>query len=184
MDIQKIYAYFDNIPKNTNLDCLIPNKCILDRGYSPNGYYSLSNADREKLKFSCVRPKWQYYQLNERVFLWYEGDVLKKLIGYTHYSGQTYDGYFECDFSIKTIIRRRLPPLALSKKYCPVNIENLLGREIRHLYFKVGDDGIFDADQLNEKIGFHTELPKNITTVWKFEKWLHKNLRKQRIEWT
>ena len=103
------------------------------------------------------------------MFLWYERNVIKKLIAYTFYPDDMPRVYYECDFNIESIIRRRIPHTVLTRKYCMICADNLLGREIRGFFVDLGpkDSGkgsmrltLYDKNQF-----FYKELPESIRAV-------------------
>lgn len=184
MSPQEIYDVFalSGTDMNENLNLLIEDRYIIKRGHSPNGWFSLSNKNRTKLQMSPVCSGWEYVQLNDTMFLWYERNVIKKLIAYTFYPDDMTRVYYECDFHIESIIRRRIPPTVLTRKYCMICADNLLGREIRGFYVDLGpkDSGkgsmrltLYDKNQF-----FYKELPESIRAIWPFNKWLQRYLRR------
>ena len=183
MDIRdEIYDLFtEGIDRNENRNLSIPDRYIIKRGYSPNGWYSLSNKDRIRLQLSPVAGSWDYVQLNDRMFLWYHGNILKKLIAYADYPDESTRAYFEGDFHIPSIIRRRIPPVVLTRKYCKICADNLLGREIRSFYVNLGakdaEEGFYDIRLYDKKLFFHSPVPQKIDAIWPFNKWFQRRLR-------
>lgn len=183
MDIRdEIYDLFtEGIDRNENRNLSIPDRYIIKRGHSPNGWYSLSNKDRVRLQFSPVAGDWEYVQLNSRMFLWYCGDVLKKLIAYADYPDESTRAYFEGDFHITSIIRRRIPPTVLTRKYCKICADNLFGREIRSFYVNLGKkeagDGFCDIRLYDKGLFSRVAIPKKIDAIWPFNKWFQHSLR-------
>ncbi|MEG1991045.1 MAG: hypothetical protein RR351_03055, partial [Christensenella sp.] len=136
---EQIYELFTSeATRNENQNQIIRDEYIIKRGHSPNGWYSLSNKDRVRLGLAPVLNTWDYVQLNNLMFLWYEGDVIKKLIAYADYPDSTTRAYYEGDFHITSIIRRRIPPTVLTRKYCKICSDNLFGREIRNFFVDLG----------------------------------------------
>ncbi|MEG2881930.1 MAG: hypothetical protein RR873_03255, partial [Christensenella sp.] len=136
---EQIYELFTSeATRSENQNQIIRDEYIIKRGHSPNGWYSLSNKDRVRLGLAPVLNTWDYVQLNNLMFLWYEGDVIKKLIAYADYPDSTTRAYYEGDFHITSIIRRRIPPTVLTRKYCKICSDSLFGREIRNFFVDLG----------------------------------------------
>ena len=158
MDIRdEIYDLFtEGIDRNENRNLSIPDRYIIKRGHSPNGWYSLSNKDRIRL-------------------------ILKKLIAYADYPDESTRAYFEGDFHITSIIRRRIPPTVLTRKYCKICADNLFGREIRSFYVNLGEkgigDGFCDIRLYDKGLFSRIALPKKIDAIWSFNKWFQHGLR-------
>ncbi len=184
MNAQQIYEVFarSKTDMNENRNDIIPDKYIIKRGHSPNGWFSLSNKNRVKLQMTPVCGDWDYVQLNDTMFLWYEQKVIKKLIAYTFYPDDTTRSYYECDFHIESIVRRRIPPTVLTRKYCMICADNLFGREIRGFYADLGEknsgNGFMQLSLYDKNECFEKELPCNITAIWAFNKWLQRYLRR------
>ena len=183
MDIRsEIYDIFTSgIDRNENRNILIPDKYIVKRGHSPNGWYSLSNKDRIRVQLSPVVNTWDYVQLNELMFLWYDGDILRKIIAYADYPDGSTRAYFEGDLHITSIIRRRIPPTVLTRKYCSICADNILGREIRSFYVNLGEKGAgkgcYDARLYDKRLLYHGSLPAHIDGIWPFNQWFQRSLR-------
>ena len=185
MNLQdQIYDLFINAgcDRNENQNKVIHDKYIIKRGHSPNGWYSLSNKDRFRLQMTPVGVKWEYVQVNNTMFLWYDGDVLKKLIAYVDYPDGTTRAYYEGDVHITSIIRRRIPPTVLTRKYCKICGDNLLGREIRGFLVDLGEEkgggnGYMDLHLYEKSLCFRSDIPARVDGIWPFNKWLHKYLR-------
>ncbi len=169
---------------NENRNEVIPDKYIIKRGHSPNGWYSLSNKDRLKLQMAPVGNQWDYVRMSENMFLWYEGDILKKLIAYADYEDGTTRAYYEGDFHITSIIRRRIPPTILTRKYCKICGDNLWGREIRGFFVDLGEkgagNGLIDLHLYEKSLWFQKELPAKLNGIWPFHKWFRRFLRNGR----
>ncbi|MEA5001891.1 MAG: hypothetical protein VB081_00115 [Christensenella sp.] len=184
MTAEQIYEIFahSGADMNENRNEALLDKYIIKRGHSPNGWFSLSNKNRIKLQMTPVGNGWDYVQLNESMFLWYEQKTIKKLIAYTFYPDDTTRAYYECDFHIESIIRRRIPPTVLTRKYCMICADNLFGREIRGFYADLGEKnsgkGTMQLSLYDKNEYFFQELPRNITAIWPFNKWLQRFLRR------
>lgn len=187
MSIQdEIYDVFSHAGGNMseNQGKFIRDLYIIKRGHSPNGWYSLANKDRIRLQLSPVCNNWEYVQLNETMFLWYENKIIKKLIAYSFYPDETTRAYYECDFHIESIIRKRIPPTILTRKYCNICADNLLGREIRGCYINLGErgkgNGFVHVSVYDQNSYFRTAIPPDITGIWPFNKWFQRYLRRNR----
>lgn len=184
MTSEQIYDLFScsGSDMDENKNETIADKYIIKRGHSPNGWFSLSNKNRIKLQMTPVCSGWEYVRMNETMFLWYEKNVVKKLIAYIFYPDESTRAYFECDFHIESIIRRRIPPTVLTRKYCMVCAENLFGREIRSFYADLGEKdsgkGFMQLSLYDKNQYFKKQLPKSITAIWPFDKWLQRYLRR------
>ncbi|WP_066684036.1 hypothetical protein [Christensenella intestinihominis] len=183
MDVRtEIYDLFTKgINRDENRNLPIPDQYIIKRGHSPNGWYSLSNKDRIRLQLSPVAGNWDYVQLNDLMFLWYSGDVLKKLIAYSDYPDGSTRAYFEGDFHITSIIRHRIPPTVLTRKYCKICADNLLGREIRSFYVNLGQkgagEGFYDVRLYDKGLFSRVPIPGKVDAIWPFNKWFQHSLR-------
>ncbi|MEG2575279.1 MAG: hypothetical protein RSA41_04515 [Christensenella sp.] len=178
---EQIYELFTSeATRSENQNQIIHDEYIIKRGHSPNGWYSLSNKDRVRLGLAPVLNTWDYVQLNNLMFLWYEGDVIKKLIAYADYPDSTTRAYYEGDFHITSIIRRRIPPTVLTRKYCKICSDNLFGREIRNFFVDLGaknSDSFYEVQLYDKKLFYQAPIPQKINAIWPFNKWFQKNLR-------
>lgn len=183
MDVrEQVYELFTaGIDPNENRNLKIHDKYIIKRGHSPNGWYSLSNKDRVRLQMAPVASDWEYVQLNELMFLWYSGNIVKKLIAYADYPDGTTRAYYEGDFHIESIIRRRIPPTILTRKYCMICADNLFGREIRSFFVDLGDkgagNGFFDVSLYDKNLFLRRGIPRKVNAIWPFNKWFQHSLR-------
>lgn len=183
MELQEqIYNLFTaEVDHNENRNEVIHDHYIIKRGHSPNGWYSLSNKDRIKLQLAPVANDWEYVRLNDLMFLWYSGNVIKKLIAYADHSDGTTRACYEGDFHIESIIRRRIPPTVLTRKYCMICADNLFGREIRSFFVDLGEkdcgNGFVDVRLYDKKRFFHRAVPQKIKGIWQFNKWFQRTLR-------
>ena len=189
MKIQdEIYDIFSQAggDMNENQNKHIRDMYIIKRGHSPNGWYSLSNKDRMILQMTPVSNNWDYVQLNDTMFLWYQGNLVKKLIAYCFYpdDADRTQAYYECDFHMESIIRRRIPPAVLTRKYCTICGDNLLGREIRGCYVNLGErgkgNGFVHVSLYDRNSFLKVPIPTDITGIWPFNKWFQKYLRRHR----
>lgn len=184
MDIRdQIYdLLITDVDRNENRNETIHDKYIIKRGHSPNGWYSLSNRDRIRLQMAPVVNSWDYVQLNDMMFLWYSGNTIKKLIAYADYADGTNRAYYEGDFHIESIIRRRIPPTVLTRKYCMICADNLLGREIRSFFVDLGNNdsdsrkGFFDVHLYDKDLYCRRDIPQKIDSIWPFNKWFQRQL--------
>lgn len=177
---EQIYELFaGQVDRNENRNLEIKDNYIIRRGHSPNGWYSLSNKDRVRLQLAPVASDWEYVQLNDLMFLWYSKNVIKKLIAYADYPGGKTRAYYEGDFHIESIVRRRIPPTVLTRKYCMICADNLLGREIRSFFVDLGENknGLIDVQLYDKDLCLHCDIPSKVGDIWTFNKWFQRGLR-------
>ncbi len=177
---EQIYELFSGqVDRNENRNLEIKDNYIIKRGHSPNGWYSLSNKDRVRLQLAPVASNWEYVQLNDLMFLWYSKNVIKKLIAYADYPDGRTRAYYEGDFHIESIVRRRIPPTVLTRKYCMICADNLFGREIRSFFVDLGKNknGLIDIQLYDKDLCLLRDIPPKIDDIWTFNKWFQRGLR-------
>lgn len=130
--------------------------------------FELTNEQRDYLGLERVGETWDIVQINEKVFLYFDNEVIRKYIEIT------YNTYFECQMNEITENNRKvLLPKTARGKAQKLNFSSIEQRYRHGVYFYFGGNNIRIASYTTQNTYFETNgFKKKYVNFDDLQKWI------------